>query len=154
MKYIRNCVIKQIEIAEDFYEAYKHCFASNNQKHIVAIPAFVNGFLACEIYLKYILKANEKDAKGHDLAKLFKQLPQKMQDRIEKEFSEKAEWFYKQYKISFDELLDKISFGFEFWRYIYEDKNAIFEDRFPFAFSECFLQVFLPIIDKIAKGAN
>lgn len=44
MKYIRGCEIKQIEIADDFYEAYKRCFAANAKNQIVAIPAFVNGF--------------------------------------------------------------------------------------------------------------
>lgn len=153
MKYLRGCEIKQIEVAEDFYETYKRCLASYNNCH-VSIPAFANGFFACELYLKSILKAKGIEATGHDVAGLFRKLPIDVQDAIKTFFLENAEDFFKLYKITFDELLDKVSFGFEFWRYIYEDKNKNFEDSFPFAYSECFLENFLLIIDRIAKDTD
>lgn len=152
MKYIRGCEIKQIEIADDFYEAYKRCFAANAKNQIVAIPAFVNGFFACELYLKSILKANDITSFGHDIEKLFNQLPTELQKTIENQFSNEAKNIYVLESIDFNELLKKISFGFEFWRYIFEDENKEFEEKLPFAYSENFLSLFLPIVENIANN--
>ena len=153
MKYIRGCKIKQIEIADDFYEAYKRCFAATNAKNqIVAIPAFVNGFFACELYLKSILKANDITSSGHDIEKLFNQLPTELQETIKNKFSNEAKSSYVLNPIDFNELLKKIYLGFEFWRYIYEDKNKEFEEDYPFAYSENFLNIFLPIVEGVANN--
>lgn len=154
MKYMRGCEIKQIDIADDFYEAYRRCFAANGKNKIVAIPAFANGFFACELYLKSILKATAISATGHSIAELFHQIPEELQVKAEKEFSNKASGFLTSYSISFDELINNISLGFEFWRYVYEDANKPFEEDYPFAYSEQFLQVFLPIIAEIANDHN
>ena len=154
MKYIRGCEIKQIEIANDFYEAYKRCLMANNKNQIVVIPAFVNGFFACELYLKSILKANDITSSGHDIEKLFNQLPTELQKTIENEFLNEAKSIYVFNSIEFNELLKKISFGFEFWRYLYEDENKEFEDKYPFSYSKNFLDFFLPIIERLANNDN
>ena len=120
----------------------------------MSIPAFANGFFACELYLKCILKANAIDATGHNISELFRQLPAELRVKIEKKFSEKATEFFNLYSTTFDELLNKISLGFEFWRYVYEEENKPFEDRFPFAYSEQFLKLFLPMIAEVANNFN
>lgn len=153
MNYIRGCEIKQIEIANDFHEAYRRCLAANAKNQIVSIPAFVNGFFACELYLKSILKANDITSSGHDIEKLFNQLPTELQKTVEDEFLKKSD-ICSLNKISFKELLEKISSGFEFWRYIYEDVNKPFEDKYPFSYSKNFLDFFLPIIERLANNDN
>lgn len=153
MKYIRGCEINQIEIADDFYEAYKRCLAANDKNQHVKIPAFVNGFFACELYLKSILKANDITSSGHDIEKLFNQLPTELQKTIENEFLNEAKSIYVFNSIEFNELLKKISLGFEFWRYVYEDENKEFEEDYPFDYSEKFLNLFLPIIEGIANNS-
>lgn len=156
MKYIRGCEIKQNEIANDFYEAYKRCFDANAENQIVALPAFVNGFFACELYLKSILSANNinppKNSSGHNIEELFNQLPTELKKTIENKFSNEAKSINGLNSIEFNELLKKISLGFEFWRYIYEDENKLFENEYPFAYSEKFLNIFLPIIKCIANN--
>jgi len=159
MKKIRGCEIKQIEIANDFYEAYKRCSAANDKNQIVAIPAFVNGFFACELYLKSILSANNintpKNSSGHNIEKIFNLLPTELKNTIKEKFSNEAKSIDGLNSVEFNELLNKMSFGFEFWRYIYEDKNKQFEKDYPFAYSEKFLSLFLPIIeDKANKYVN
>lgn len=154
MNYIRGCEIKQIEIAKDFYEAYKRCLAANDENQYFAIPAFVNGFFACELYLKSILKANDITSSGHNIEILFNELPTELQKTIENQFSNKAKNIYILESIDFNEVLKKISLGFEFWRYIYEDENKEFEDKQPFAYSESFLSIFLPIIECLANKYN
>lgn len=153
MKYIRGCEVKQLDIAEDFYEAYKRCLTPHINS-IVVIPAFVNGFFACELYLKYILNEKGIKATGHSLAELFRKLPIELQEEIKPEFSNKAKDVLDLYKITFEILLDKVTFGFEFWRYLYEDESKTFEENFPFAYSEKFLEYFLPIISRIASDPH
>ena len=154
MKYIRGCEIKQNEIANDFYEAYKRCFTENEKKQIVATPAFVNGFFACELYLKSILRANNIISTGHNIEELFNHLPTELKKTIENKFSNEAKSINGLNSIEFNELLKKISLGFEFWRYVYEDENKEFEEKLPFAYSENFLNIFLPIIASIANKYN
>lgn len=150
MRYIRGSEIKQDEMAEDFYEAYIRCLTPDDNR-IVSIPAFVNGFFACELYLKCILKENKTESTGHDIEVLFHQLPLTLQENIKEIFIDNAKEFLSLHNISFDELINKIAYGFEFWRYIYEDNNKTFEDKYPFAYSENFLKYFLPILVDISK---
>ena len=79
-----------------------------------------------------------------------------MQETVKKVFFSSSKAFNK-YNVSFDELLDKIATGFEFGRYVFEDKNRVteaFGKDFPFAYSEGFLQYFFPIISRIATNIN
>ena len=156
MNCLRGCEITQLEIAKDFYEAYKRCLISHDNHH-VAIPAFANGFFSCELFLKCILKSYDKKSSGHNLLELFKSLPIALRDAIKEEFSNNAKEFLAINKTSFYGLLEKIADGFEFWRYIFEDKNRAienFEKKYPFGYSEGFLQYFLPIIDRIATDID
>lgn len=139
-------------LAQDFYEAYRRClYPKGKDKLIVSIPAFTNGFFACEIYLKYLLTKHGIDARGHDLLELFDKLPHKLKDSISDKFNFSAKNFLRINKISFVELIKKVSFGFGFWRYVFEEKNKEFEENYPFLYSENFLLYFLPIINEYAK---
>ena len=156
MKYIRGCEVKLLDVAQDFYEAYQRCWAPHDS-YYVSIPAFSNGFFACELFIKHILANDNKKIIEHNLSLLFHNLPDNIQEAIKKEYSVEAQEFLSKYNISFDELLEKIATGFEFWRYVFEDKNRateVFEKDFPFAYSEGFLQHFLPIISRIASDLN
>lgn len=153
MDYIRGVKIRYLDNAKDFYETYKRCLRIDllgEENQYVAVPAFANGFFACELYLKYLLQTNEIQAKGHSLSELFVRLPEHICNAIRFEFNDKAKTFLSVNNISFDELIKKVAYGFEFWRYIHEKENKEFEKDFPFTYSENFLKYFLPIIERIA----
>jgi hypothetical protein len=143
MKMFRGSEITQFGMAGDFQEAYRRCFRPDSKDGIVSIPGFVNGFFACEIYLKILLN-NKK--KGHDLYELF--------NALNDEYKKKISAFYVapiSENISFDEFLLKVNSGFEYWRYIYGDNNKKFEENYPFLYSEIFLGTFLPVFEEMAK---
>lgn len=142
MKYIRGCVINQIEIADYFYEAYKRCMKPDKDNHIVAIPAFVNGLFASELYLKVLLGDKEKNIKNHNLKKLYESLDEKY---IEELKSIKCDSRY-----TLESLLDNIGDGFIMWRYIFEDDNDNFGNGRPFEYSEYFLNAYLPVLKDMA----
>ena len=60
MKYLRGCKVNQFDIANDFHEAYQRCFTGDREGHIVAVPAFANGFLLVNYILKYWLTTQLK----------------------------------------------------------------------------------------------
>ena len=149
MKYIRGCKINQKECADDFYEAYQRCLEGKNPVvdgnrtiyKIVAIPAFVNGFFACELYFKYLIGDKLIEKTGHNLKRLYNKLDNSYKDKLKKLDD-------KSYKI--EELLKEIGNGFKNWRYIYEDGNEDFGHDYPFLYSEKFLEIYLPIIKQLA----
>lgn len=156
MNYLRGSEITQFAIAKDFYEAYTRCLMSHDNQH-VAVPAFANGFFACELFLKCILKSYDIKTSGHNILELFKSLPIALRDAVKEEFSNNAKEFLAINKTSFYGLLEKIADGFEFWRYIFEDENSAienFEKEYPFGYSEGFLQYFLPIIERLAPDID
>lgn len=156
MKYIRGCAVDQIIIADDFFEAYKRCLEGKNIHkdeygrmvgNIVAIPAFVNGLFACELYFKYLLgdkiKILEK-REWHNLKKLYNVLDDNIKDKL------KAVEFNPEYKL--EDLLDDIGEGFKIWRYCFEDGNEKFGDKHPFLYTEYFINTYLPTIKEIAHS--
>lgn len=143
MNYLRGCVVNQAEVAKDFQNAYKRCFAGDQNGSYEAIPAFVNGFFACELYLKIL---TDNKIKVHDLYLLFLGLNDEQKRKLCKQYEKN-----QQNELSFDEFLKKVNNGFEFWRYIYEDENKPFEENYPFLYSEKFLHIFLPLLEQMAK---
>ena len=137
MKYLRGCKIEQIDIADDFYEAYKRCFEGKNPhkdehgrivRDIVAIPGFVNGLFACELYFKWLLdiddKVNEiKARKSHNIKELFDLLDESIKNEL-KENDYKSDY-------NLEDLLSKIGKGFVEWRYIFKKnkKEGLFGNR-------------------------
>lgn len=154
MKRLRGCDINLLDTANNYYEAYKRCIRGekiDDKIYFVAIPAFSNGFFACELYLKHILANNGINIKGHALMILFKHLPKDMQTWLENMYFKNESEFLASYDIKFNDLLEAVSGGFEFWRFIYEDDNKPFEPNHPFAYSEKFLEGFLPLLYQVAN---
>lgn len=146
MKYCRGKSFEQIDVADDFYEAYIRCLKPDKDHQIVSIPGFTCGLFACEIYLKVILSKQSEGSrseKQHDLKQLFILLNDDQKEIIRRLNTD------PEYNIDF--LLDQIGNGFVEWRYIYEDGNENFGDKYPFLYTERFLSSFLPILQKIAK---
>lgn len=144
MKYIRGCKITQLDVADDFYDAYKICFNTGSNR-IYSIPGFVNGLFACELYLK-ILVGNKADSlKGndrHNLNFLYELLEPCQKERL------KSVYIDKRYNL--EDLLKNIGEGFKEWRYIYEDDNEDFGDKYPFEYTEVFLKHYLEELSKMA----
>ena len=143
MRYIRGCEITQIDIADDFYEAYIRCLSANANNNIVAIPAFTNGLFACELYFKCIIN---KKVKGHNLKDLFNELDDSFKNELKQIKNDSI--------FSLDELLDKIGNGFEVWRYCFEDEHKEFEEKYPFECSKVFLKIYLPVIKEMVHRNN
>ncbi|MDD4065505.1 MAG: hypothetical protein PHY11_00730 [Bacilli bacterium] len=142
MKYLRGCKIEQIGIANDFYEAYKRCFTGDESEKIIAIPGFTNGFFACELYLKILTDNKIND---HDLFKLYLGINERQKRSLLEQYSK-----VQQDGLPFEDFLQKVNNGFIFWRYIYEEINKSFEDKYPFLYSNIFLSLFLPILKQMA----
>lgn len=143
MKYLRGRKVNQLDVADDFHEAYQRCFTGDREERIVAIPAFMNGFFACELYFKIL---TDNTVKGHDLHLLFSSLCDKEKRILENQYTKISVG-----DLSFDDFLRKVSNGFEFWRYIYENNNKPFEKHHPFLYSEKFLPTFLPLLKVMAS---
>lgn len=119
-----------LDIANDFYEAYKRCAEGKNLhvdeygRHVAetpAVPTIVNGMFACELYLKSMLPNNDwkGNRSAHNLRYLYQRLPVETKDRLRAIIKPKLDWQNK----SFDECLRLISNGFQFWRYIHESED-------------------------------
>ena len=150
MKYLRGCKINIKNVADDFYEAYQRCLESKEPiinenitiSKIVAIPAFVNGMFACELYLKCLIGNKEIEGDRHNLKLLFDNLDDKHKEKI------KA---VPITEYNFEELLEELSDGFKTWRYIYEDENEKFGNGNPFKKTEEFLRIYLPVLKDITN---
>lgn len=146
MKYLRGQIIKQIDIADDFYEAYRWCF-NTGANRIYGVPGFVKGVFACELYLKILVGDKAKALKGkerHNLYALYRLL-----DKTEKE---KLNSVSNGNDLNLEELLKSIGHGFIDWRYIYEDGNEDFGDNHLFLYTEVFLNGLLPPIKAMAHS--
>ena len=114
-----------IEIANDFYDAYKRCREDKNIRKteygyissVVNVPAIVNGSFALELYLKSMIK-NDVIIKEHGLKVLFGMLDCDLSNDIREEVNKKID-----NQCSFDEMLDGIDDSFLYWRYIHEKPN-------------------------------
>lgn len=146
MKNIRGCIVNQIDIADDFYEAYDRCILTDGNNRIVAVPAFTNGLFACELYLKILIgndikKVNKK--RRHNLKELYNVLDDEIKAKVE---SIKCDSRY-----TLERLLAHIGDGFTTWRYCFENGNEDFGEARPFEFSDYFLKTYLPILKIIAN---
>ena len=142
MKYIRGCKTTQIEIADDFYEAYKRCMKPDADNHIVSVPAFANGLFASELYIKVLLGDKVRSIKDHNLKNLYELLEDNHKEELK---SIKCDSRY-----TLESLLDNIGDGFIMWRYIFEEDNDNFGNGRPFEYSEYFLKVYLPVLKDMA----
>ncbi|UPW20317.1 hypothetical protein M0C34_08670 [Agarivorans sp. TSD2052] len=87
-------------------------------------PFVVNSAFACEMYLKTLQNIYGKAEEIHSLSSLFKHLPNKLKDKINKLTKEKSVEFQIQSKTLFKDHIKTISNAFVDWRYIYEQESA------------------------------
>lgn len=138
--------------ADDFLDAYKalekHC---NNVSLTTMGPAVVNLAFALELHIKYLhFLTNNKIPRGHNILKLFRQLPKQTKKDIfnHKSISENPfnirgdllspQYYSKKYS-QYDRFLDQIkeiSDGFEKWRYSYESASLKYDSSFALSLIE------------------
>lgn len=107
-------------------------------------PYIVNLGLACELYLKALLTASNKDypkgSDGHNLQALFKELPLEIVDQIQRfllcHYSEKSE--------DFQNALEEAKECFIDWRYWYEKRKSSVD----IVFLECFCEILSQIAEE------
>ncbi|MGY0505414.1 HEPN domain-containing protein [Luteimonas sp. e5] len=106
-----------------FHAAYERCLVESNGVPNVctsineevlplALPAYVCAAFAAEIGLKALLRREGIVARGHDLQKLFSQLPIRLQNEIRCQAA--------PYVDDFDSDLDKAKDTFQELRYVFE----------------------------------
>lgn len=148
MKYLRGSKISQIDIADDFYDAYKICFSTGSNR-IYAIPGFVNGLFACELYLKIMIGNKIQNLHGkdrHNLYSLYCLLEDSEKDILKSVKSDKD--------FPFEELLKNVGDGYINWRYLYEEGNEGFGQGKPFLYTEIILENYLPTLKMMAHTKN
>lgn len=99
--------------------------------HHLLIPIVTNMAFACELFLKAILKRNNKEIKTHKLMVLFEELPEDIKRKIVNSENE------KDFRIK----LDNVSDLFAEFRYIFERYPCSIEYKFLCDFSEKLLKV-------------
>ena len=152
IQYICGSKVDIIEIADDFYEAYKRCIEEKNTRKledgrmcsdVVNIPAIVNGAFACELYLKSM----QEEISGHELKELFTSLTKELQEKIRNSIEPKLEEIGK----SFDECLEGLSNSFCYWRYVFEKEQI---EGLGFQDTLKVLPLFMKTFKEVSQGAK
>lgn len=144
-----------INIADEFFEAYKRCSEGKNPRvneygatvlSVVNLPAIVNAAFASELYLKSMLP---KKTRIHNLKDLFYKLSSNIQEQLKRQLE--PEFNALNWKKDFDGYFDDIDDVFSFWRYIHEkDKPIGFLGN---RINECLIvfAILLPKLKQIAE---
>lgn len=128
-----------LDLGKCFLDAAQKCNEPKIEcvgwSHPLLVPIITNMAFACELFLKAILKQNNKEIKTHNLKKLFDGL----QENIKREIinSDNEEDFIRK--------LTNVSSLFEEMRYLYERYSSSIEYNFLCDFSNKLLKV----IDKM-----
>jgi HEPN domain-containing protein len=83
-------------------------------------PFVVNAAFSAEMYLKCLLEKHGLSERGHSLVTLFKHLPNKLKDRINKSKDILESQYEVEKGVLFKEHIKSFSNAFIEWRYIYE----------------------------------
>jgi hypothetical protein len=86
-------------------------------------PFVVNAAFSAEMYLKCLQEIHGEVAESHVLTALFKSLPNKVKDKINKACKNFESKYQIEQGILFKEHLKSINNAFVNWRYIYEKNN-------------------------------
>ena len=86
-------------------------------------PFVVNAAFSAELYLKCLLKTCGKDIHSHTLTALFKALPNKIKDKINKHKKQLEAEYDVEKNALFKEHLKNINNAFINWRYVYEKND-------------------------------
>ena len=99
---------------------YEKDLKSLPRNHQGITPFVVNAAFSAEMYLKCLQEIHGEVTESHVLTALFKSLPNKVKDRINKN----SKSFEKQYEVEngvlFKNHLKSLNHAFVNWRYIYE----------------------------------
>lgn len=90
-------------------------------------PFIVNGVFSAEMYLKTLLEIYKKNEHGHNLSALFKQLPNKVKDKINKKKLRFEAKYGVQSGIPFIKHIKECANAFVDWRYMYEKSELHFD---------------------------
>lgn len=104
-----------------FLEAYRRCMdetIQSGKNEAMFIPALICAAFSAEVGLKALLLQAGKAAYGHDLVKLFKNLPDEVQMDIFGRMGMEAPQFAAQ--------LSHVREAFKDWRYMYEFNDERF----------------------------
>ena len=108
-----------IREADDFLEVAMYCVDQSKQSTFrLLFPLFVNGALACELYLKAIAMIESSDCsfeRGHHLEELFAKISLSAQQEVRENYAKKNIY------IPLDALLSKYGNNFIEWRYSFEN---------------------------------
>lgn len=88
-----------------------------------AAPFVVNASFACELYLKAILSVFNQLEEGHSLNTLFKHLPNKAKDKVNKLCKELSKQYQVEESVLFKNHLKKMNDAFTKYRYIFEKEE-------------------------------
>jgi hypothetical protein len=86
-------------------------------------PFIVNAAFSAEMYLKCLQEIHGKVTESHVLTALFKSLPNKVKDKINKACKKCESKHQIEQGVLFKEHLKNINNAFVNWRYIYEKSN-------------------------------
>lgn len=127
-----------LKTKEDYFRWSENCLKEANAYHEVSFRCkdmmfsnYSNAFLtnvsfACELYLKYLLLANNIDCRReHNLYRLFKRLPEKMQEDLKNKHP-----CGNILKDNFELELDDVGQAFMIFRYMYERGNMAYNFLF------------------------
>lgn len=125
---------KDIPIEKSIYDqAVSFANASNHiyEKDLKTLPRnpqgiapfVVNAAFSAEMYLKCLLEISGKNVHSHTLTTLFKALPNKLKDKINKKKKQLEAEYDVEGDVLFKEHLKNINNAFVNWRYVHETNN-------------------------------
>lgn len=154
---------RMFEHACAFADCAKYCETEPNNIELRmrshTVSGIVNSAFSCEVFIKALLVFHGKELRGHNLKTLwlkFKAVDCETACLIEERI---REWFRSESPNLFDKLLNNASNAFEYWRYIYEEKdgdlNINFLRGFRIALKEaCCNQLFGQSWDEYKEGIH
>jgi len=113
-----------IKLALDIRNKDLSSFPGNSQGFV---PFVVNATFGAELLIKCLLRIHGQSKNTHTLTALFKQLPNKIKDKINKCKKHIEPQFEVDSTLLFKDHLKVINNEFEEWRYIYEKDFAHFD---------------------------
>lgn len=123
--------IPKVELIYNQAQSFANAAAHIYNKDLMSLPRnpqgispfVVNTAFSAEIYLKCLQNINGDTTESHVLTALFKSLPNKLKDKINKNCKKLESQYEIEQGVLFKEHLKNLNNAFVNWRYIYE-KNT------------------------------
>lgn len=104
-------------------DLYKRDLQKSPYKGSSVAPFVVNATFSIELYLKTIHDAYGNKITGHDLAKIYKNMPQKGKKHFLSAANDIRNRYCLESGANIQSSLDALSKAFEQWRYVYEHER-------------------------------